>query len=487
MAAPITARWVAIYLRISRDRSGRAENVDTQLGHAVTYVERQWPGVAYEVYRDNDLTAADPGTHRPDYERLLTDVRAGRVAQVVSADQDRLTRQPAEWEALMPVLLTAGVTETHGYRDGITSVEPGKRAPGRFKSAMAAEYVEGLKVKLHEKFDKLADDGRPHGGRTFGYKRTVDADGAKTLEVIPERAVVMRWAADEILSGHTIASVAGGMEARGFGHWGHSSVVAMLRSPTNAGFRSYRGDPEYRRGTWDPIFDEVTWRRLCATLDKPREVLRPDGTVKVLGGRRRPARRYLLGGGFVCCARCGVPLVGRHIAGRKPIYVCTKERGGCGRLGATAGEPLPDGAAGVEATVAAELLARLQSPEFLAQLAVDDSNQRRSALTEQIEGIGLRRRKLAGRWARGDVADEDWDGAREEFDAELSRLNTELAGLEPYAAGIDPAAVVDGWVHMDLAERRQVVDRCIERVEVRPATPGVKFFDPARVRIVWRA
>lgn len=477
---PLADRWVAVYLRISKDKSGRAENVDTQLEHAVAYVQRQWPGAAYEVYRDNDLSAADPGTHRPDYERLLNDIRAGHVAQVVTADQARLTRQPAEWEALIPVLLTAGVTEVHGYRDGITSVEPGKRAPGRFKSAMDAEYVEGNKVKLQEKLDKLADQGRPHGGRTFGYRRVTNEDGVKSLEVIPERAAAMRWAADAVLSGHSVNAVTRELEARGFGYLGHSSLQAMLTSSTNAGFRSHGDDKEYRRGNWEPIFDEVTWHRLCALFDGDHP-------------RRRPARRYLLSGGKACCGLCDAALIGRAAAGKKPIYICADrynrtERKCCGRIGATAGDPLPDGMPGVESTVVAQLLDRLQSPEFLAMLAADDSNERRDALTDRLRDVKHRRRSLAGRWARNEVSDDDWEGARDEFDGEVSIINAELSELGPAGndGDFDPAAVAAAWVHMDLAERRQVIDRCIDRVVIGPATPGIKYFDPARVTVEWR-
>src|SRR5690606_15471707 len=210
---------IAIYVRISRDRSGRAENVDTQERHCRAYVDRmkqtgEWPDLPVEVYSDNDLTAADPGTYRPDYARLLHDIRAGRVAQLVSADQDRLTRQPSEWEELMPVLVAADITETHGYRDGVTPVELGKRAYGRFKALMGAEYVEGIKVKVYEKLDALAAQGRPGGGHAFGYRRTTNEKGERALEVVPELAEHVRWAASKALAGWSATAIARELDAR---------------------------------------------------------------------------------------------------------------------------------------------------------------------------------------------------------------------------------------------------------------------------------
>src|SRR5690606_11909898 len=69
--------------------------------------------------------------------------------------------------------------ETHGYRDGVTPVELGKRAYGRFKALMGAEYVEGIKVKVNEKLDALAAQGRPGGGHAFGYRRTTNEKGER--------------------------------------------------------------------------------------------------------------------------------------------------------------------------------------------------------------------------------------------------------------------------------------------------------------------
>ncbi|HEV2928121.1 MAG TPA: recombinase family protein, partial [Propionibacteriaceae bacterium] len=405
-------RWIAIYVRISKDREGRKENVATQEKLAREYAARHWPGFLVVVYCDNDLTAADPDTERPDYERMLADIRLGKVAQVVSADQDRLTRQPSEWEELVVILGSAGITETHGYRDGITPVK-GSKLVGRVKAAVSAEYVEGIKVKVNEKLDALAAEGRPTGGRSYGYRHVAADDGIKALEVIPERAAHLRWAADAVLAGWSLSGIARELVARSAptargGKWHASTVREMLLSPTVAGLRVHKGEV-IRRGTWEPILDEALWRQVVAKLSAPRVVAASDGPRRVLSVRRHTGRRWVLTGGIAVCGRCGAALIasrrsranGTEIS---PAYLCQRAAGGCNGIGIQA-EPL-------EALVRDELIAWLRTDEFAAILARDEHEARRAGLTKQLGTLEERRIKLSLRWSRGDLEDDEWDAAR---------------------------------------------------------------------------
>lgn len=476
---------IAIYVRISRDRSGRAENVDTQERHCRAYVDRmkqtgEWPDLPVEVYSDNDLTAADPGTYRPDYARLLHDIRAGRVAQLVSADQDRLTRQPSEWEELMPVLVAADITETHGYRDGVTPVELGKRAYGRFKALMGAEYVEGIKVKVNEKLDALAAQGRPGGGHAFGYRRTTNEKGERALEVVPELAEHVRWAASKALAGWSATAIARELDARDVptvhgGKWASHNVRGMLTAPTVAGLRVHRGKL-VGRGNWEPILDEETWRRLCALFGGPRTVVNGGGARQKVGGRRRTARKYLLSAGIAFCGRdgCGGELKGRlqdGRAGKRPIYFCGK----CQALGINA---LP-----LEEHVRDQLIAWLNTPEFAAALASDEAQERRMALTRRLEEIDRQDAELAARWAAGQLRATAWDAARAQLDAEHAEVSAQLADIPLPMTDIDPAELRDAWDEMTLLEKRHVIAEHIVQVTVLPAKPGAKSFDPDRVMI----
>ena len=67
---------VAICCRISDDTSRRALGVERQREDCLALCERRGWKVA-EVYVDNDLSAYSGKVVRPDYERMMTDLRNG--------------------------------------------------------------------------------------------------------------------------------------------------------------------------------------------------------------------------------------------------------------------------------------------------------------------------------------------------------------------------------------------------------------------------
>lgn len=54
------------------------------------------------MYRDNDISAST-GRRRPEYERMLADLRSGHINAFVARHEDRLNRRPVENEALIEI------------------------------------------------------------------------------------------------------------------------------------------------------------------------------------------------------------------------------------------------------------------------------------------------------------------------------------------------------------------------------------------------
>ncbi len=98
----------AIYCRISDDRQGRALGVARQEADCRELAARKGWTVA-DLYVDNDISAADTKRRRPEYERLLEDVKAGVVDAVIAWDLDRLHRRPAELERFFETADAAGM------------------------------------------------------------------------------------------------------------------------------------------------------------------------------------------------------------------------------------------------------------------------------------------------------------------------------------------------------------------------------------------
>src|SRR4051812_25184649 len=98
----------AIYARISHDGTGDAAGVQRQEADcAALAAARGWDVVG--VYVDNDVSAYS-GKPRPEYRRLLGDLRAGLVDVVVAWHPDRLHRRPVDLEEFIDVLEVVGAS-----------------------------------------------------------------------------------------------------------------------------------------------------------------------------------------------------------------------------------------------------------------------------------------------------------------------------------------------------------------------------------------
>ena len=77
-----TTRSAGIYVRISRDRAGAGLGVERQEQDCRALAD-QLGWAVVDFYSDNDISAYS-GKRRPDYERMLADISAGRINAVIA-------------------------------------------------------------------------------------------------------------------------------------------------------------------------------------------------------------------------------------------------------------------------------------------------------------------------------------------------------------------------------------------------------------------
>lgn len=462
------AQVVGLYARLSKLK-GKDESIATQLRRGRELIERQWPGATVREYRDPDKSAADPDVFRPDFHRLLGDTAAGELTQVVAADQERLTRQVAEFEVLSQVLRRAGIDGFHGYRDGYTPVKLGQTAGGRYKAVGAAEYVEGVKLKVHERLDEKARAGEPAGAKVFGFKHVTLPDGrTKSLERVPDEAATVREMADSVLvEGRGAHAVALDLNARGVAtprggkRWHDATVRRVLTAPTQAGLRVHRGEV-IGAGNWPPILTVDEHQQLVARLSGQGRT-----------GPRPMARRYLLSG-FLRCRRCdGERMRGNWHQRGTHDYRCPV----CGQ--GVSGEH-------ADAHVLRELLPRLGALAELLRLG-DDHEQRRADLLRELARVGDKRRLYGRLLAADEMDDETYQEARQALFERERGLAVELADLPTPEAVVSPYAARQALAGSDLAARRTALAQYVERIDVRPSGRTGRVFDEDRLTVVTRA
>lgn len=477
-------KYVALYCRISKAPNGKTEGVKAQEKWGRTYAAGAWPDLPIEVFADNNLSAANGGP-RPEFDRFREWLAAGRIAHVWVVEQSRLERREVEWFQLAAELDAAGIAELHTNRDGIVRV---RDEVAGIKAVLAAGEIRKLRQRTNDRLAEIAAEGRPHGGRTFGYRRAIDATGAKTLEIVPGEAEALRDAANKVLSGWSLSNVAADLTGRGVrgangGTITYKTLNRMLTNPTVAGQRVHQGQI-VGRAVWEPILDMATWQAVRAKLSKPRAVQTSNGdtyeiSAQSYGHSQRSRRSYLLTGGIAVCGRCGAALGAqrRRVKGRQldALYFC--KGGFCVGIMAD----------GLEAHVRDVLLDELDKPEFLQALAADDHAERREAILASLAAADRQREELAGMWATpGELTAAEWRTARRALAQHEQDLLAELAALPAPITNVDISQVREAWPAMTLDERREIVTMFVDQVVVNAAKPGTRAFDPDRVSIKWR-
>lgn len=469
----MTITRAAIYARISDDRAGAGLGVQRQQEDCAALAKaRGWP--IAEVFVDNDRSAYS-GKRRPEYQRLLEAIRGDRVDAVIAWHPDRLHRSPVELEEFIALVEHAGV-KVHTVQAGEYDLSTATgRQTARIVGAVARGESEHKSDRIRRKHEEIARAGRPAGGgtRAFGF-------GDDYVTHRGAEAEIIREAADRVLTGEALGSICRDLMDRGVPtvtgtRWSTTVLRRILTAPRTAGIRQLR-DEVAVKAVWDAILPEATYRQLVAFLEDPK---------RRQGGR---PRTYLLTGGIAVCALCGAGLsAGRKDDGqarmRCPSGGPNTGARGCGKVYVKA-EPVEDHVrdvvlAALDGGGLRDALADSDRDDHRTAKLLDDLRSAEAALDQLDRDLddGLINRR---RWlARGERLQHRLEAAKT---AVATRSRVGIIATLPSTA----RALRGNWEAGSVAWRRKVLVACLERVEVGPAVRGRNFFDPDRVRFVWR-
>jgi site-specific DNA recombinase len=494
-------RRAAIYCRISLDRDGGGLGIARQEQDCRELADRLgWRVV--DVYPDNDISAYS-GKPRPQWERLLADIRAGRADAVICWHVDRLTRSPRELEDVIDLADQHGLALATVNGD-IDLGTPTGRMVARLLGAAARHESEHKGERQRRQARQAAEAGKMTAGghRPFGFAiehKVISASGQKVrrrvvgVRIDEHEAPIVRDCAARILSGESLISVATDLNARGVrtttgGSWRTSVLRSMLASARISGRRehtsndSHDHEPGRRRPLCGEIVADATdWPAIItpADSDRLRALLsRPERRTSPGSGRR-----YLLSG-ILVCGRCGHPMVCRPRSDSSDRnaarYLCRKDPGtpGCGRI-MIVQQPTDD-------HIRELVLTALDSPELAQRLrrregAPVDLHARIRADEDELEA-------LAADHGAGDINRAEWKAARTPIAARLDAARAELAtstqttALEGFVG--TPEEMRTRWQAANLSQRRAVIQVVLDRVVVHPAV--LTCFDPDRLDPVWR-
>ncbi|AZI58378.1 recombinase family protein [Nakamurella antarctica] len=463
----------AIYARISSDAEGFGLGVQRQTDDCRSAaLKRGWK--VETIYTDNDVSATRSKV-RPEYQRMLADIAAGRITGVIVWDVDRLTRTPRELEDIIDLADRQGLSlaSVGGEIDLST---PQGRMTARIKGTVARHETEQQSRRLRRKFQERAEAGKPHSFAAYGYRRINEFDdrGHRVNtrdELDQEQAAIVRQAARLLLAGQSLRAVTtelntqGALSPRGK-PWASATLKQIMVRDRNAGLRTHRGEI-IGKGQWPPIYDEGTHDRVVALLTDPSRRT-----------NKGTARKHLLTG-LARCGLCAGPMVvniGRVTAdGRQPsAYTCQQ----CTRIRRKQ--------SAVDEVVEGVMIARLTKPDALSVLAAGDPEEAERAAAE-MAALGARLELAADEYAEGNLTGPQLKRITANLRPKIEGLKSVVSSHSPAPGLLDLVGdkALERWHLAPLEVKRTVID-LLATVTIMPTGSG-KRFDPELIKIEWKA
>lgn len=466
-------RW-AVYLRISRtdDRLG----VERQLDDCrLTLAAMGVADADIELFDENNTSATKGLDKRPEYLRLLGEIKAGRIGGMIVWAQDRGWRDPDELSAFLKLAESLGIrfaTSSTGEAnlddpDTIHQIEVGVSAAKREVRMAGKRIARASKQR--------AESGRAHGRAPFGWRREVAISRGRVVDSWDEldeaeagliRHIVSGLFAGRSLRELTLEANLGDVKPRPYEfkngrhagresvqEWSSQQLKAILLRESNAGLRRYKGAVlEGVVGEWPAIFDVQTYQRLAVMLKDPARRTNDAGS----------APRYLLSGLAVCSVcedggRINV-VTGGNKPGRRAAYTCV---GKPGHKGCLQRHWIED----VDSFLGELVEARLADPAYAgsspeAQLEIDELYARIDEIrAEQAEAGKLRK---ARKITLAQLVDLNAG-----YDEEIEALGNKIAGLRPQTEG--EINLPDGWAGADLATKRAALRVMFAEIKLVPS------------------
>lgn len=315
---------VALYIRVSTEEQaenpeGSIKNQEQRLREAMAYRNRSGNfGEIVGVYVDAGISAKD--MNRPQLQEMLKSIRNGEVNLVLVTELSRLSRNNRDFLGMWDMMHEHGCRFMSLREDFDTTTAAGEMLLfqlvnfAQFERKQTSERVEA-------NIAARAVRGLYNGGSiSIGYKKIPDKPGYLSIDEVG--AATVRAAFDAFLregclshaakwlndNGYTLAKhLEGGGRRMRLGHFTVDNLCKMLKNKAYIGVKAYshKGEQKETKAVWEPIIDEITFRRVGEKLAKNKSRMKPKSFYKL---------PYLLSG-VNFCMNCGSHMPGKSATG----------------------------------------------------------------------------------------------------------------------------------------------------------------------------
>ena len=302
---------VALLARVStQEQAINGHSIGEQIERMHKYCE----AMGWKVYKEYiDAGYSGANTDRPALQRMIRDIKAGKIDKVLVYKLDRLSRSQKDTLYLIEDVFLANNTDFVSMSENFDTSTPFGRAMIGILAVFAQLEREQIKERMQMGKEARAKEGKFSGGRMtpIGY----DYINGELVTNEYEKMQVLKIF-DMFQSGVSLREIANQMNKAGYQHkhgqWCAKTIRILLKSKTFLGYIKY--NQQWHKGTHEEFIDLETHEKVCALLEERAEKHKN-------GSRRAKITSYL--GGLLYCKNCGAKLTKLKAGERQyAYYIC---------------------------------------------------------------------------------------------------------------------------------------------------------------------
>ena len=327
-----------LYLRVSTEQqaSTKEGSLDTQLSTLTKYTEIKTSNTDEEwyiaqVYREEGRSGKN--TDRPEYQRMLKDIKRGKLDVLLCTKIDRVHRSLVDFYKLHELMETHDITFVSLSENWDTSTPMG-RFGLKLTLAVAELEREQTSQRTKEKMRWRAQEGLWNGGQVLGYD--LDPDEKGVLKINPQEAKIIQQIFETYRDLRSFRRTAIKINKMGFrtksyvsrrGHvhgsrkFSRVTIILILQNPVYLGKITHKGD--VFEGRHEAIIDADLWNDVNDHIAVNR--------VAKAKARIQKMHTFLLTG-LLRCGWCGSFMTPSYSSGRNGdyyfYYLCTSLNNG---------------------------------------------------------------------------------------------------------------------------------------------------------------
>lgn len=421
-------KYCALYSRVSDEiQVQRGESIPRQKQMLVDEAKRM--GFARWVhYSDEGISGKN--SNRPDFQKMVGEIKSGRVSYVLAYDLSRISRDELDTFKFTDLLEETGTSFKSLCANYDMSTPEGKMMMG-ISTVTNAFFRRDLVRKVKDAMFKMHKDGRFTGGQpAFGY----DVKDKKLVINLKEAKVVHKIF-DMFEQTHSFRSVTIYLNKYGYVTkkgklWPAQKVRQIITNPMYYGYQTFgkriganksKVQPRDKwlitKGNFEPIITKEQWDR-CQAIIAARNFKTPakGQYVSILNG-------------ILYCGCCGWRMYGSfHKKGRLLYYRCSSKshRGMCSESLNFKGEEIEEA---VINEVKTKVLMHFSKEEFNSAMPEDDQPSELEQITTSLKELQGKEARILDLMVEGKISKDILHKKLEPIKEQINNLEQRKAAL----------------------------------------------------------